>query len=185
MFTHLESGMEPHHLHRIGEIFFISRQGCNRLLEGGHSLSRRTGRKQNGASHVRAGDVGYFQRFVLDPRRRIAENLLIDTYLGNVEQNDSRKIYPAKAPWNQNLQLNVGDGNKIVGEYDLTNPENGRTHFGSVTGEINGEQINLTVSMQTFYATYKIHFTKINDTLYGTRTNDQTGESWALTVFKK
>ena len=90
-----------------------------------------------------------------------------------------------ESSWNQNLQLNVGDGNKIVGEYDLSNPESGRTHFGSVTGEINGEKINLTVSMQTFYATYKIHFTKINDTLYGTRTNDQTGESWALTVFKK
>ena len=87
--------------------------------------------------------------------------------------------------WNQNLQLNVGDGNKIIGQYDLTNPESGRTHFGSVTGEINGEQINLSVSMHTFYDTYKIELTKINDTLEGIRTSAQTGQSWLLTVFKK
>ena len=90
-----------------------------------------------------------------------------------------------ESSWNQNLQLNVGDGNKIVGEYDLANPESGRTHFGYVTGEINGEQINLTVSMQTFYDTYKIEFTKLDDTLAGLRTSAQTGQSWFLTVFKK
>src|SRR6266536_623647 len=84
----LEPRMKFHHFLRIGNKLLILGEPNESLPQRRYRIRRRARRHKGHPGHVTAGDIRRFERLVLDPRRRLSEDLGIDlgkrTKLGKI-----------------------------------------------------------------------------------------------------